>query len=98
MQKFEEFVKRHLFVEGVVCGVIACVWIYGTFIKEGYEQVKIKEELLEQDVAKMTEVQENFYKEQSENHTLNTKISDLQLQLEDQKRVFGDFRDARWEE
>ena len=40
MEKFKDFVKRHLFVEGMVCGVVACVWIYGTFIKEGYEQVK----------------------------------------------------------
>jgi hypothetical protein len=98
MEKFKEFIKRHLFFEGVAFGVLMCVWTYGTFIKEGYEQVKIKKDLLEEECAKNEGFQDKFYQAQIENHSLSAKIEDVQLQLSDEQKKFADLRDSRWEE
>ena len=98
MEKFQKFLKKFAFFEGFALGVLACVWIYTTFVKEGYEQVKIKYELIKEDYDKKAAFEDKYHQEQLHSHEFEIKTQNLQSDLENSQNKYKALADAKWEE
>lgn len=113
MNKLIIFVKKYAFLEGIVAGILVCVWFYETFrianLEEGYkaiersnssqlQELKLKHDLLKDDYEKKLAVEAQYHEEKLKNRELETKLVTIIREKNEQTDTLNRQLSAKWEE